>query len=451
MILKYIHFLLTPVLFFYSILFIAACGSGADVDNTPIQFANAVNINKYGANGKDKQDDTEAFKKAFAQETSVLIPAGHYYLSKALLIPENLQVITGTGTLIGTDTQGIFKTDKTSKGINKLIINGIGFQYQPTQDTPFGAIYFNDSDVKNLTIQNCHFTAPKKAKWGNAITLVGKKGHRVDNIVITNNRFTNITRAAIEVMVRGEDKTKSTEFPEWPAVNFDKTIVTNLSISNNTFRHDFGAYHKTNKKGEKEIFNPAISLSGAVNNTKIDNNTINGFYWGVELDGSTRTRISNNKISSKHSSISLSHGSDTLANQTFIEGNTLTAKAEEGIYVINAHEAKSITIRKNHITGLIYLRNTDNFILKENKLYSNLFANLMIDNSSNTLVTENYIENTHANSIGSIRGKPESGETNKVINNSIYVKSGKNLENHDRTAILFKNNTTHEVPQRNPQ
>jgi parallel beta-helix repeat protein len=425
-------------------LFMYACGGGKnETTKTAEQFVNAVSIKKYGASGDGKQDDTQAFKDAFAQETSLLIPAGRYRISQPLLIPETLQVLTGTGTVIGTSPNGILKTDVTSKGIKKLTINGITFQYQPTSDTNIGAIYFNDSDIKNLTIQNSHFTAPSNAKWGNAITLVGKKGHRVDNIKIINNSFSNITRAAIEILVRGKDKTKSTDFPDWPAVYFDKKIVSKLSITGNTFTHQRGTYYSTNR----EIFNPAISLSGAVNGTLIENNKIDGFYWGVELDGSTKTKVSNNIISTKHSSISISHGSDTEANSTLIDGNTLTSVQKNNIYVINAHEARSITISNNTITGLVYLRQTDNFILNNNKLYSKLYTNLVIEDASNTKVTKNYLENTDPTSNGSVSGKGHSDHSNKVTGNTIYVKGNRHLTNLSGTSIMFENNTRRTTPK----
>ena len=439
------HNLFLKILLFSNISwFISACGGGSnETTKTPELFVNAVSIKKYGATGDGKHDDTQAFKDAFSQETSLLIPVGRYRISQALLVPQTLQVVTGTGTIIGSSPEGILKTDITSKGINKLTINGINFQYQPTSDTNTGAIYFNDSDIKNLTIQNSHFTAPSDAKWGNAITLVGKKGHRVDNIKIMNNTFSNITRAAIEILVRGKDKTKSTDFPDWPAVYFDKKIISNLSITGNTFTHQRGTYTVANQ----EIFNPAISLSGAVNGNLIENNKIDGFYWGVELDGSTKTKVTNNSISTKHSSISLSHGADTEANSTLIDGNTLTAAQENNIYVINAHEARSITISNNTITGLVYLRKTDNFILKDNKLYSKLYTNLVIEDGTNTKVKKNYLENTDPTSNGSVSGKGNSDHSNKVTDNTIYVKSGRHLTNLSGTSIIVENNTHRTSPQ----
>ncbi len=436
-----IHFLKLVLLINLS-LFIQACGGDSATKNSTELFPDAVSIKNYGAIGDGVQDDTQAFKLAFAQETSLLIPAGRYKISQALLVPKKLQVITGTGTLIGTSINGILKTDKTSEGIHNLTINGITIQYQPTTDTIIGAIYFNDSDIKNLTIQNTHFTAPKNAKWGNAITLVGKKGHRVDNIKIINNTFVDITRAAIEVLVRGQNKTKSTEFPDWPAVNFDASIVTKLSITGNTFKHSRGTYNPANS----DIFNPAISLSGAVNGTLIDDNKIEGYFWGIELDGSTKTKITSNTISTIHSAISISHGSDSRAKSTFIKGNTLTSVQETDIYVINAHRARSITIDNNTITGLVYLRQTDNFILKNNKLYSKLYTNLVIENASNTKVSNNYLENTDPTSNGSVSGKGNSDSSNEVTDNTIYVKGGRHLTNLSGTSIIYENNTHRTSP-----
>ncbi len=439
---KLINDLLKYIFLINIALFISACG-GDSKDKKPEQFVNAVNIKNYGAIGDGIQDDTQAFKAAFSQESSLLIPEGQFRVSQALLIPKTLQVITGTGTLVGTSPQGILKTDITSKGINKLTINGITFQYQPSTDTNIGAIYFNDSSVRNLTIQNSHFTALSNAKWGNAITLVGKKGHHVDNIKITNNTFSNITRAGIEILVRGKNKTKSTDFPDWPAVYFDDTIVSNITISDNTFKHTLGIYYAANR----EVFNPAISLSGAVNATLIKGNKIDGLYWGIELDGSTKTKVTNNTISTKHSAISISHGSDTNANSTFIEGNTITSAQANDIYVINAHEARSITIDNNSITGLVYLRQTDNFILKNNKLYSKLYTNLVIENASNTKVTNNYLENINPTSNGSVSGKGNSDNSNKITKNRIYVETGNHLTNLSGSSIIFENNTHLSSPQ----
>ena len=423
------------------LLLLSSCGGTED---TVEEYANAVSVKSYGAKGDGVADDTQAFKDAFAAETSVLIPDGHYLIKSAIFLPSTLRVITGNGTIIGTGLSGIFTLNFKDKGINQLVINGLTFQYQPTKDTIFGAIYLNDAKVKNLTIKNCHFTSQEGAKWGNAIKLVGKntgkKKHRLDNITIINNTFTNITRAAIEVLVRGKDTKRSAEFPEWPAVNFDKTIVTNLYIRGNTFKHNRNTYRMPN-----EIFNPAISLSGAVNGTVIDDNEITGYYWGVELDGSVHTKITNNKITTKHSALSISHGADPEIGKTVIEGNTFSASEEK---VINTHGARNINIRKNTIIGLMYLRKSYHLNIEGNKFYSPQYTNIVIEDSLDCIITNNYIENTNTSSNGSIRGKGYSNNTNRVTNNKIYLKAGNGvITNESNASVLFEDNETLSSPQ----
>ncbi|MEE9445097.1 MAG: right-handed parallel beta-helix repeat-containing protein [Cocleimonas sp.] len=425
------------------ILFLPACGGGGNDDPTE-EDINAVSVKTYGAIGDSTTDDTQAFINAFANETSVLIPEGNYLITSALTVPSTLHIITGSGTIKGTSPNGVLILDSQGTGIKHLKINGITFQYQPTTDSKFGAIYFNDSDVKNLTIQNCHFISQSNAKWGNAIALVGKKKHKIDNIQIINNTFTNITRAAIEILVRGNDTKKSGEFPEWPAVNFDSTIVTNLSIDGNTFIHNRNTYRMPNN----EIFNPAISLSGAVNGTHIKNNNINGYYWGIELDGSVNTKITDNKITTKHSALSITHGADPKVGKTIIERNTLSASEVEGTNVINTHSARNISIRKNTITGLMYLWETNNFKIEDNKFYSKQYTNIVIKDSKKCIITKNYIENTNTASNGSIRGRGHSDSSNRVTHNKIYLKKQNGVITNDTGAsVVFENNELLITPQ----
>ena len=406
---------------------------------------NAVSIKKYGAIGDGINDDSQAIKKAFANEAVVLIPKGIFLTTQIITIPKTLHSISGSGTIKGTHPRGILGMGRS--GTNELRIEGITFRYEPMHDTIYASLYFNDAAIKNVSINNCQFISSDHAKWGNAILLVGKPDYAINNIKINNNTFTNITRASIEILVRGNNTTKSTEFPDWDAVNFIDSSVTDIEINNNKFSNQ-RIYQPTNEP----IFNPAISLSGAVNGTLIDGNIIDGTYWGIELDGSVNQTISNNKINSKQNIFSITHGADPTG-KTFIENNILSSPEHR----ILAKKARNITFRKNIITGMMYLWNTDNIVVEENKFYNHKqFTNIMLRTSKNSLIKNNYIENTFHTSRDGIRGYMGSDHSNIVTKNRIYVKSTGGIStsftngvatSDNNSTVTFKDNQSLALPE----
>lgn len=368
--------------------------------------SDSVNVVEYGAVGDGITDNSYNFQNALQKAKKLYIPKGVYLISQAINIPNGVELIYGEGTLRGSDQYGIFRQ---SGSISDLTIEGITFDFQPYKDTIFGALYFDGGVFKNITINKCTFKGASVNT--NGILLVGKKPFIVDGFRVINSKFVDIRRAAIEILHR-------TKNPD------DISTVKNVLIDKNTFT----------MKYMMSDFNPAISLSDRVNGAIIRNNYISGYRWGIETARTINTLITNNSIYNTADAINSSAG--TI--KSIIKNNIL-----ESDHRLQFYTDVGTTITNNQIKGTFYLLKSDKMIVQNNTIKSDTSkAVVWIDNSTNTLFTENYIEHNTIGPWDAIRGYGlKSDMSNTINNNRIYIKHGKvQSRNTDGANIKFGNN-----------
>ncbi len=386
------------------------------IENTEINNSTIIiNILQFGAVADGVTDNTIIFKAAFQKYKKIYIPEGKYLISKAINIPDSVELISGKGTLIGTGDYGIFRQ---TKSISNLIIDGITFNYQPPKDTIFGALYFDGGTYQNITIKNCTFNGAKVKT--NGILLVAKKPSIIDGFTIRDNHFIDIQRAAIEILHRTKNKD-------------DINTIINVIIDHNNFSY-------TNFITYNGGFHVAISLSDRINGTIIRNNYINGYRWGIETSKTINTLITDNTIYNANDAIN--SNSNTIKSE--IINNKLQSRNRLQFY-----GDQGTTIMYNEIEGTFYLLKTNQMIVQHNIMRSNTSKALVwIDNSTNTLLTDNYIELNTPKPWDAIRGYGiKTDKSNTIKDNKIYIKNAKVLHrNTDGASIIFGNNITLKKP-----
>jgi len=377
-------------------------------------ISGAINIKDFGAIGDGITDDSESLKNALSSSSKVYIPAGNYLVTQKILIPNSVHLIYGEGTLIGKNNQGIL----SSRGLNNLIIDGLSLRFSPDKSTIFGAIYLDGITCTNITIQNCTFIG--SSVLSNAILLVGKDQHLISNFTIVNNKFINITRAAIEILER--------------SINSDPMqIIINTNIIDNNFTYDSNAKIPTD-------FNPAISLSSRVNNTLIQGNIIDNYIWGIETAHAANTNIISNKITNVRDPINSNSGSinNNITNNFF----QFTDRAQ-------FKDDYNATIISNTFDGgSLYLLKAHNAYIKDNNIISNAHTNVWLDNSQDCTIIDNYIENNNIEAWDAIRGYGDkSDSSNRVTNNTIFMQAGHSLvRNVNNSKVFFSNNIRVQKP-----
>ncbi len=93
-----------------------------------------VNVEKYGANGADKNDDAKAFEDALATGKNLYVPKGTYYLSSSLKLSDRILRGSGSGrtTFVGNSADPIIIMEGCSS------LYDVTLSY-PTKDECWGA------------------------------------------------------------------------------------------------------------------------------------------------------------------------------------------------------------------------------------------------------------------------------------------------------------------------
>ena len=374
-----------------------------------------INVLKFGAVADGVTDNTDIFREALSKCRKLYIPKGVYLITNAINIPDGVEMIYGEGILKGTDTFGIFRQ---THSINGLKIEGLTFDFQPPKDTMFGALYFDGGSYKIIEVNKCTFKGSDFKT--NGILLVGKKPNIIDGFKITNSKFIDIKRAAIEILHRSSNPN-------------DIDTVKNIVIENNHF--------STKNIFENKVeFNPAISLSDRVNGAVIRNNFINGYRWGIETARTINTLIDGNTILNANDAINSSAGTikSTIINNKFQSFNRL-----------QLYDDSETVVKNNQIVGTFYILKSDRIVVQNNRIKSDTSkVTVWLDNSTNTVFSDNYIENNRPDMWDAIRGYGiKSDKSNKINNNKIYMKYGHVPQrNTDGASISIGNNIILQKP-----
>lgn len=316
--------------------------------------SSTVNIVNVGAVGDGKTDNYDTIINAMAGAKAVYIPQGRYYVRKPMIIPPNVDLIFGEGTLLSDSHAGIIWQ---SRSIDGLEIRGLTFEYKPLKDTIFGAIYFDGGEFKNIVIRDCHFVGGNKLS--NGILIVGKDENLVDGFELVNNSFEDIERAAIEVLHRTK--------------RLHARTVKNLQVKNNVF---------TYSRGKKGGFHVAISLSQEVYQSVLEGNRIDGYSWGIELAGSVEALVTGNTILNTKDGINSSDESI----DSVIENNKIV-----GSFGVQFLGDKNVIFRNNEVHGTVYFLESDGFLLENNTIDSDYVATVIVRGTTNGVMRNNKI------------------------------------------------------------
>lgn len=149
------------------------------VDSLPP--ANAVSVKKYHATGSGIIDDSNALQNAINSESTLVLPAGTYLISKTLNMRPGVKLygakgavikasLLMTGTLLNHGWFFLLQTDDNCSFIN------IGFQsaraFKPG-DWSNACIYVENSKNANISYNNFNFSLPYATNGINAVWVNG--------------------------------------------------------------------------------------------------------------------------------------------------------------------------------------------------------------------------------------------------------------------------------------
>lgn len=269
-----------------------------------------ANVIQYGADSTGVNDSTVAIQDAIDENDIIIFDKGTY-LSNRITIPSGKYIIGYAAEIVCTDSI-MFLND----------YNGSG-SYDSNSDIHIEGIQF----TKASSVSNCGFIAlghMKNAEISNCIFNNSEGYHNIElnacqNIRIVNNRFQS--QRYVEA-VQLDYALDYASFPFWQNYIYDNTICNDIVIDSNTFINTIwdpnnsnyqpaciGSHNANNRVTNVRIinnfvnrFNTFVHFAGLFEEGSIDNNIVYGCLRGVELEGSHRSSISNNKLVSIYAS-----------------------------------------------------------------------------------------------------------------------------------------------------
>lgn len=373
----------------------------------PIDTTGAVSVLDYGAKANDPSfNNTSAFQSALNANAKVYVPAGVFYFNSGstLKMTTANHLIYGEGTLKtnGTGRRVVFKAAYFDT-IEDLVIDGLSFINM--------GVGCNQVYVRNLTVQNCYFevTADYAEYMTSSVLGLNFDLRTVDDmyfhsIHFNNNTFKNCSRSAIEIL--NQHKNMDTR---GPAGVLDSTRITDIQIKGNVFTFDEGFYRNPD-------LSAAIS-SPEMCNLTIEDNYIDGYYWGLELgtldDG--KNFVINNYIKA---GLVLASDDWTAIRNVTIDSNYLEAyePTYSGSYYfgyilnINSGGKGGVVLTNNTIIGSVNVVESDDIVISGNTIKgghantgteTGLYVGDSSDNSNNGHIIR--LKNSHNATISANR------------------------------------------------
>ena len=434
-------------------------------------------VNDFGANGKDKKDDTAAFYNAFLSNVdSLQITEGTYYIHSAK-INKALRAdkyILGNGDVRIIDLDhGVF----ILLSQNNLTIKDIRFEkfrrvisVVPLRDIKLhiencsfhgdfrNAIYSSYKSIGrlSLTVDQCLFdgmgeSSEPKSRGGVWLDS------RVDEVVIKNSTFKNFSsnRMARAICVSPVNK-------EGKDVKIINNTIDNISANQNAETQGILVFAR-----KALIENNKLSNISA---NKLPSNDCEGIYTKVQyctIKGNTLKDCGNSE-----GAIVVKAFDARLSPKTFIENNTISFEEDKGLtsnacgIVIRYPENSSVVNNqiKNatnigiEITGST--AKTSNVLVEKNKIYNSGGAGLLLvgsdGTSENISIKDNLIDGANrrnkknASAVRIVTGETEQQLIEKVVisgnevrnvqrcNSEIFFQA--RFENHQIRGIEINNN-----------
>lgn len=341
---------------------------------------------------------------------NLYLKAGNYQLSNTLYLTDLVDVtVTGED---GAVIMGNLVTLILFRGNTKnLKFNNVKFSstsHQIGADYGGGVLYFDNASAEDIYFENCTFTCPNAVT--NGLKLVSEGAARSKNINILNCKFMDIGRMAIETQNH---------------MNDGLMRITGVAVKNCEFK----------RMGLQSPYGMAISLSGAGENSVLDNNNIvDSKDRGIENVGWSNITISNNTFSSPTTAFQPiicqkdTNGPQYIYN-VVIKGNSGTVSGA-GAHLVGINNCDGAKFFNNDFhADALHLVSTINSEFYNNTYYSEGGIGLYIEkDSNNNNIHDNTFVTTADNATTIAIYPPSSGN---VFQNNILRRDGNGGSNYN--------------------
>ncbi len=395
----------------------------------------------FGANGQDKNDDALAIQKALnmakdsKSKVTVNIPKGTYYISKALKIYSNTDLILDkdaviirqndenmmlvSGTLAQEGTYGYNQINDVT--VTGGVWDGNVTSFDSTGGTEISDLmlfmYGSNIVIKDMTIKECcgyHF-----------IELVGMKDTKIENII-----FSDYIKSSSIKEWNDEEASAASEAVQ---IDFDHlqegTICSNVTVENCTFLNcmaGIGNHHSEQRSNNINILNNTfrniekycvnlqvfddvtiqknqaenvgmfVNSEGSKDIT-VNNNTVNNITENAVYLVDSTAEISDNKFSNIKGSAAINILSNSVAS---ILNNEISDLSRNGIRV---KDGTGSTIIGNTISDIekdgILIETSNDVTIKNNNILNSKNSLITLISSNNNKVLENILTDYSQNGV----------------------------------------------------
>lgn len=314
-----------------------------------------------------------ALQLAVDAESELVIPDGTYTQSTTVKIRSGLTLKGNPGKVIITMPKTyvsllqIATPEDAKVPLENVMIDGLSWNITSREDGTFGTIYVDGPTVNNFTVQNCSSTDEAAKDSTNWLTVKIQAGKTGDNIVVRNNSV-QAKRMGCEIF------------------NHDNHGIysgKNITVSGNDFHNCYFG----------------ISLSGPLENLKVDNNRVTDCsFFGIEIAGAARqVSITNNVFKGKFNQIFTGsndgNGNGSVTGSMIVSGNSTDGLCTGGMQIFNGG-AISFTKNKLVMTGILELaHSTNGGTFTDNVIESSSNKTIICDETANHTFTGNTISN----------------------------------------------------------
>jgi hypothetical protein len=366
------------------------------------------------------------------------IPYANYNIDDFILINDasNIKIISDGATITSSANQTgdfAYTLFKLTGNINNVEISGLNFQNTAAADSTVlntgliaGYGLTGDADelhIDNLKINNCTFKAKDVNILGISIALMGSDAY-ANNVQITDNVLDSLGQMGISIISRKLPSATET------IIKYRDFVILNNAFKNTGLMKDYGG---------------GISLSGPCERMDVSNNL---FYEnidnGLECESIINSVVNNNRfvgINKPFTAIYTSSASNENRNVA-ITGNSISLNdtiihiwMRGGWENIKSNPFNLADLKQSAISGntvengsrSIISTGSEYLTIVGNKLTSEDFSALVIDDSDSLLIADNIISNRYCNSafgnIGTVYFAGTSAQ-NELVNNHIDSHDG---------------------------
>ena len=413
-----------------------------------------IDIEEFGINGTDENDDTESFQRIlnlakYSDEIiSITVPAGKYYISNTLVVYSNtyLKLDSNANIIRTNDKYGMVSCDSTKENaiggysyLKNVTIDGGIWDGNVTSVNEKGQGYYANTlfyfwhgdniQLKNMLISGCcgnHF-----------IELAGIRNSCIENVKLSDfveymyddTEIASKVSEAIQLDYTGEENSAG-------AYPYDGTPCENITINGCEFDNclsGIGNHHEKSRAEGIIIENNSFSRMKAsclnvfyMDNVYIAGNTAQDISNFISSIDSTKITLKNNIIKNtkenvqdsciivKNSDIKiLNNNFDEIhnnviymeaCNEVSVLENVIANVSKNGIIIEECSDAQKIEIKGNDLynigsTGVFLKKNASVILIEANKIKQISGYGIQIDEYSNGNIINNIIQNTEKSAL----------------------------------------------------